>query len=106
MGEREERAERATTREPGGPADSGPLLDDGRGRIESDRAVLLPLDGRDCIVKRIEPLLDDIERVRIDELRPLDVVEQRLDSLHDTVSAVEWEQGRPVGFDTSASVVE
>ena len=47
-----------------------PLLDDGRGRIESDGAVLLPLDGRDCIVERIEPLLDDIERVRVDELRP------------------------------------
>ena len=37
---------------------------------------------------------------------PLDVVEQRLDSLHDAVSAVEWEQDRPVGLDTSASVVE
>jgi hypothetical protein len=35
---------------------------------------------------------------------PLDVVEQRLDSLHDAVFAVEWEQGRPVGLDTSASV--
>ena len=42
---------------------------------------LLPLDGRDCIVKRIEPLLDDIERVRIDELRPL-VVDGRRPVIH------------------------
>jgi len=37
---------------------------------------------------------------------PLDVVEHRLDSLRDAVLAVEWEQGRPVGLDTSVSFVE
>lgn len=37
---------------------------------------------------------------------PLDVVERRLDSLGDAVAAVEWDEERPVGFDTSASVVE
>jgi len=36
---------------------------------------------------------------------PLDVAAQRLKSLHDAVFAVEWEQGRPVGLDTAASVV-
>jgi len=34
---------------------------------------------------------------------PLDVVERRLNSLRDVALAVEWEQGRPVGLDTSAS---
>jgi len=34
---------------------------------------------------------------------PLDVVERRLDSLRDVVLAVEWEQGRPVGFDSAVS---
>ncbi|PSP56825.1 hypothetical protein BRC72_10390 [Halobacteriales archaeon QH_7_66_36] len=29
---------------------------------------------------------------------PLDVVERRLNSLRDAVPAVEWKQGRPVGF--------
>ncbi|MFB6119168.1 hypothetical protein [Halosegnis sp.] len=33
---------------------------------------------------------------------PLDVVERRLDSLRDAVLAVEWGQGRPVGFDSAA----
>ena len=37
---------------------------------------------------------------------PLDVVERRLDSLRDAVLAVEWEQGRPVGLDTAATVSE
>jgi hypothetical protein len=37
---------------------------------------------------------------------PLDGFERRLTSLRDAVLAVEWEQGRPVGLDTSASVVE
>jgi hypothetical protein len=32
---------------------------------------------------------------------PLDVVEQRLSSLHETVFLVKWEQGRPVGLGTS-----
>ena len=35
---------------------------------------------------------------------PLDVVERRLNSLRDAGLAVEWEQGRPVGLDTAASV--
>ena len=48
----------------------------------------------------------DRQRAQFIDSHPLDVVEQRLDSLHDAVSAVEWEQDRPVGFDTSASVVE
>jgi hypothetical protein len=34
---------------------------------------------------------------------PLDVVERRLNSLRDAVLAVEWEQGRPVGFDSAAT---
>ena len=37
---------------------------------------------------------------------PLDVVERRLNSLRDAVLAVEWEQRRPVGFDTAVSVDE
>lgn len=35
---------------------------------------------------------------------PLDVVERRLNSLYDAVAAVEWEEGRPVGLDMSATV--
>jgi hypothetical protein len=34
---------------------------------------------------------------------PLDVVERRLNALRDTVLAVEWEQERPVGFDSVAT---
>jgi hypothetical protein len=34
---------------------------------------------------------------------PLDVAERRLDSLRYAVLAVEWEQGRPVGFDSAVS---
>jgi hypothetical protein len=37
---------------------------------------------------------------------PLDVVERRLNPLRDAILAVEWEQGRPVGIDTSVSFVE
>jgi hypothetical protein len=37
---------------------------------------------------------------------PLDVVAQRITTLPDAVSAVEWENGRPVGFDTSATVIK
>jgi hypothetical protein len=37
---------------------------------------------------------------------PLDIVERRLTSLRDAILAVEWEQGRPAGLDTFASVVE
>lgn len=36
---------------------------------------------------------------------PLEIVEQRLESLQDAVFAVEWEDGRPVGLDSSASVI-
>jgi hypothetical protein len=48
----------------------------------------------------------DQQRAQFIDSHPLDVVEQRLNSLPDAVFAVEWEQGRPVGLDTSASVVE
>jgi hypothetical protein len=37
---------------------------------------------------------------------PLDVVEHRLNSLRDVVLAVEWEQGRPVGVDSTVTVSE
>ena len=37
---------------------------------------------------------------------PLDVVERRLKSLRDAVLAVEWEQGRPVGLDSTATESE
>jgi len=37
---------------------------------------------------------------------PLDVVERRLSSLRDAVLALEWEQGRPVGLDSPATVSE
>ena len=36
---------------------------------------------------------------------PLDVIEQRLGELRTAVQAVEWEDGRPVGFDQAASVI-
>ncbi len=45
----------------------------------------------------------DQQQAQSIDSHPLDVVEQRLDLLHDAVVAVEWEDGRPVGFDTSAS---
>lgn len=45
-------------------------------------------------------------RAEFIDSHPLDVVAQRLNSLPDAVFAVEWEQGRPVGLDTPASVVE
>ena len=48
----------------------------------------------------------DHQRAQFIDSHPLDVVEQRLDSLHDAVSAIEWEHDRPVGLDTFASVVE
>lgn len=35
---------------------------------------------------------------------PLDVVEQRLESLPAAIAAVQWDDGRPVGFTPSASV--
>nr|WP_231857242.1 hypothetical protein [Natronomonas moolapensis] len=34
---------------------------------------------------------------------PLDVVERRLNALRDAVLAVEWEQGRPAGLDSTAT---
>ncbi|ADJ13937.1 hypothetical protein [Halalkalicoccus jeotgali] len=37
---------------------------------------------------------------------PLDVVAQRLAALPDVVAAVKWENGRPIGLDTAASVLE
>jgi hypothetical protein len=48
----------------------------------------------------------DHQRAQFIDSHPLAVVDQRLDSLHNAVFAVEWERGRPVGLDTSASVVE
>jgi len=48
----------------------------------------------------------DHQQAQFIDSHPLDVVEQRLNSLHDVVFAIEWEQGHPVGFDTSVSVVE
>jgi hypothetical protein len=47
----------------------------------------------------------DHQQAQFIDSHPLDVVEQRLNSLPNAVFAVEWEQGRPVGLDTSASVV-
>jgi hypothetical protein len=46
------------------------------------------------------------EPAQFTDSHPLDVVEQRLNSLPDAAYAVEWKQGRPVGLDTSASVGE
>lgn len=37
---------------------------------------------------------------------PLDVVEDRLNSLQEAVPAVKWEQGRPVGLDSTATESE
>jgi hypothetical protein len=37
---------------------------------------------------------------------PLDVVERRLNSLRNAVLAVKWEQGRPVGLDSTATESE
>jgi len=48
----------------------------------------------------------DHQRAQFIDSHPLDVVEQRLDSLQTAVFAVEWEEGRPVGLDCSASVIE
>lgn len=43
----------------------------------------------------------DHQRAEFIDSHPLDVVERRLNSLPDAVSAVKWEQGRPVGLNTS-----
>jgi len=48
----------------------------------------------------------DHQRVQFINSHPLDVVEQRLNSLHAAVVSVKWEQERPIRLDTSASVVE
>ena len=40
------------------------------------------------------------------DAHPLDVVERRLDSLRDVILAVEWEQGRPVGVDSTVAIRE
>ena len=48
----------------------------------------------------------DHQRAQFIDSHPLDVVEQRLRTLHETVFVVEWEQGRPVGLGTYASVGE
>jgi hypothetical protein len=45
----------------------------------------------------------DRRQAQFIDSHPLDVVEQRLDSLHDAVFAVEWAQGRPAGLDPSVS---
>lgn len=44
------------------------------------------------------------EPARFIDSHPLAVVEHRLDSLRDAVLAVNWEQGRPTGFDSTVSV--
>ena len=48
----------------------------------------------------------DRRRARFIDSHPLDVVEQRLGELGAAVLAVEWEDGRPVGLDPSALVLE
>ena len=47
------------------------------------------------------PTAVDHQQAEFIDSHPLDVVEQRLNSLPDAVFAVEWEQARPVGFNTS-----
>lgn len=44
------------------------------------------------------------QRVQFLDSHPLDVGEQRLNSLDDAVAAVNWQNGHPVGFDTSTSI--
>ncbi|QSW99258.1 hypothetical protein [Haloterrigena alkaliphila] len=46
------------------------------------------------------------ERAQFIDTHPLDVVEQRLESLPDALLAVEWEGERPIGFDASAALFE
>ena len=48
----------------------------------------------------------DRQRARFIDSHPLDVVERRLGELHEAVSAVQWDDGRPVGFDPSSPVPE
>jgi len=43
------------------------------------------------------------EPAELIDSHPLDVVERRLNALRDAVLAVEWEQGRPVGLDSTAT---
>ncbi|MFB6222881.1 MAG: hypothetical protein ABEH86_04305 [Haloarcula sp.] len=48
----------------------------------------------------------DHQPARFIDSHPLDVVEQRFGELQAAVFAVEWNDGRPVGLDQSATVVE
>lgn len=45
------------------------------------------------------------EPARFVDSHPLDVVSRGLETLDDAVSAVEWNDGRPVGLDSSAPVI-
>ena len=45
----------------------------------------------------------DRQPARFVDSHPLDVVEQRFGELEDAVRAVEWDDGRPTGLDSSAS---
>jgi len=45
------------------------LLTNRSSEIEPDRSSLLPLDCADHVSKRVESVLDDIKRMRVDELR-------------------------------------
>ncbi|MFD1589291.1 hypothetical protein ACFR9U_20125 [Halorientalis brevis] len=46
----------------------------------------------------------DHQRATFIDTHPLDVVEQRLESLPAAIAAVQWDDDRPVGFDVSPSV--
>lgn len=46
------------------------------------------------------------ESAQFIDSHPLDVVERRLTSIRGAVLTVEWEQGRPVGLDSAATVSE
>ena len=45
----------------------------------------------------------DHEPARFIDAHPLDVVSRRLETLSDLVCAVEWDGGRPVGFESAVS---
>lgn len=53
-------------------------------------------DGSQAVTHHPAPFID---------VHPLDVVARRLAHLPDAVGAVEWEDGRPVGLDSAASVL-
>lgn len=46
------------------------------------------------------------EQAQFIDTHPLDVVEQRFKSLQEAILAVEWEEERPIGFDTSVPLFE